>query len=74
MGPSNTCETNYIQFIDIDTNGNEKVARQFCGTDRPAPFKSGTNNLAVRYKTTVNFGGTGWLINFVGVHPGEFDF
>ncbi|XP_026480044.1 cubilin homolog [Ctenocephalides felis] len=34
--------------------------------DQPAVYTSSSNNLMVRYTTTINNGGTGWLANFVG--------
>lgn len=33
--------------------------------DNPAVYSSSSNTLIIRYTTTVNNGGTGWLANYV---------
>lgn len=47
----------------------ERLVRTFCGTDTPANFVAQSNRLVVRFKKTVNFAGTGWLLNFMAVQP-----
>lgn len=69
MGSANTCSDNYLQIIESKENGGESVERQFCGTDTPSNFTSIQNRLDIRFKKTVNFAGTGWLINFMAVSP-----
>lgn len=47
----------------------EAAFRHFCGTDKPAIFTVPTNRVIVRSKNTVNFAGSGWLLNFMAVEP-----
>lgn len=67
MGLKKECDTNYIQFVEIGAGGQESVARQFCGDDTPALYKSLTNKIIVKYMRTVNFAGEGWDLQFMGV-------
>lgn len=85
MGPSSTCANNYVQIVEVHdaavgaaaaaaasgnaTTGVEEVVRTFCGTDKPANFVSQSNRIVVRFQKTVNFAGTGWLLNFMAVQP-----
>lgn len=63
------CIDNFLQIIEYEENGTEKVVRQFCGLEQPSNYSSTQNMLSVRFKKNVNFAGTGWLINFIGIHP-----
>lgn len=71
MGPSSTCADNFVQLAEVHAlTGAEETVRTFCGTDRPAIFVAASNRLVVRFKKTVNFAGTGWLLNFIAMLPG----
>lgn len=60
-----SCETNYLEIIEFD----ETIeATKFCGTEVPAPYKGASNRLKVHFKSSSNFSGTGWTINFMAVH------
>lgn len=67
MGLKKDCDTDYVQFVEIDDSGKESVARQFCGSDIPAVYKSLTSKIIVKYMRTVNFAGLGWDLQFMGV-------
>lgn len=65
MGTRSTCEQNYVELIETDEN---LPTTKFCGSDNPAPYKSKTNKLNVRFKSGRSLGGTGWIANFMAVH------
>lgn len=67
MGLKKDCDTDYVQFVEIDDSGKESVARQFCGDDTPAVYKSLTSKIVIKYMRTVNFAGLGWDLQFMGV-------
>lgn len=65
MGSPATCELNYVEISEQS----ESIApTRFCGKDVPAPYKAKSNQLKVRFKSSLNFAGTGWIANFMGVH------
>lgn len=65
MGPKTTCELNYVEIIESD----DSIApTKFCGTDEPAPYKARSSQLKVHFKSSMNFAGEGWVINFMAVH------
>ncbi|KAI9577187.1 hypothetical protein GQX74_015641 [Glossina fuscipes] len=68
LGAKSTCHTDYLQIIEYDQGGTEKIMRQFCGEDNPQNYKSGKSFLSVRFHKTVNYDGTGWVITFEGVY------
>ncbi|XP_031624566.1 cubilin homolog [Contarinia nasturtii] len=65
MGPRSTCELNYVEIIENDEN---LAATKFCGADNPAPYKARSSQVKVHFKSSLNFAGTGWVINFMAVH------
>lgn len=68
MGTRNLCASNFVQFLEM-IDGQEEMKRTFCGDDNPAIYVGTSHRLVVRFKKTVNFAGTGWLINFMAVQP-----
>ncbi|KAL5273336.1 hypothetical protein ACFFRR_000221 [Megaselia abdita] len=64
MGSKAYCEENYIKFLEVQPNGEEKEARTYCGGENQADFISSGNKVVVVYKKTQNFDGTGWLIKY----------
>lgn len=71
MGSKLTCENDYVEFLEANEQGEIASIKKFCGEDEPAIYVSAKSELQVHYRQTVNFGGTGWIINFIGVHEGE---
>ncbi|XP_058980023.1 cubilin homolog [Musca domestica] len=75
LGAKSTCHTDYLQFIEYENfvggqpSGEGKVVRQFCGEDEPTFYRSPSNFVTVRFHKTVNYDGTGWVIQFSAVHP-----
>lgn len=65
MGPPATCELNYVEIYEQSAN---IAPTKFCGKDNPAPYKAKSNQLKVRFKSGMNFAGTGWVANFMAVH------
>lgn len=65
MGPRTTCELNYLEIVEFDEN---IPPIRYCGSDTPAEYKGRSNRLKIRYKTSSNLAGTGWIINFMAVH------
>ncbi|XP_061386037.1 cubilin homolog [Musca vetustissima] len=70
MGAKSTCHTDYLQLIEYDNfvggrpEGEGKVVRQFCGEDEPKLYTSTGNYVTVRFHKTVNYDGTGWVLQF----------
>lgn len=60
-----SCDINYLEIIEFDDN---IAPTKFCGTESPAPYRGRSNSLKVHFKSSTSFSGTGWLINFMGVH------
>lgn len=65
MGPRSTCELNYVEIIENDES---LSPTKFCATDSPAPYKARSSQVKVHFKSSLNFAGTGWVINFMAVH------
>ncbi|XP_063226608.1 cubilin [Bacillus rossius redtenbacheri] len=71
LGSSRTCETDYIEIFDVDSETKVETFRtRYCGGDNPARFEGTTSQVAVRYVTSIHNGGTGWVINFIAHTPG----
>lgn len=67
MGTKLTCQTNYVQFLEVNSDQTTRVGAQFCGDDVPAVYKAETSRLIVRFVKDANFAGTGWILHFMGV-------
>lgn len=72
MGTKLTCASDYVEFLEENENGIETSIRKYCGDDDPAAYVSGNSKIKVHFIQTVNFAGTGWMINFMGVTPGLY--
>lgn len=64
MGSKAMCAQNYVEIIE----SNDAPSTKFCADDNPAPYKGRSNRLSVHFKSTANFAGTGWSIEFMAVH------
>lgn len=60
-----SCDENYLEIIEFDDT---IEPTKFCGSESPAPYKGRSNRLKVHFKSSTNFSGTGWIINFMAVH------
>jgi cubilin len=70
LGSKTTCASDYVQIIEPDEPiEDQRVKRQYCGDDEPAIYKAQTSVIQIRYKKSVNFAGTGWLLQFMAVYP-----
>lgn len=65
------CESDYVEFLEENDNGQMASIKKFCGEDSPAIYVSTKSKVVVHYSQTLNFAGTGWVINFIGVHEGK---
>lgn len=65
------CENDYVEFLEEDERGESTSIKKFCGEDEPAVYISSRSKLIVHYVQTLNFAGTGWIVNFMGVHEGD---
>lgn len=65
------CDNDYVEFLEENEHGENTSIIKFCGEDNPAVFVSSRSTLTVHHTQTVNFAGTGWNINFMGVKEGE---
>lgn len=70
MGTMNTCETNFVEIIEVTRDGDETPVQKYCGSDVPKIYQGMRNVLAVRFKKTVNFAGIGFLANFFASQDG----
>lgn len=70
MGSKLNCDNDYVEFLEANEQGGVSSIRKFCGEDEPAIYVSAKSELQVHYRQTVNFGGTGWIINFIAVNEG----
>lgn len=59
------CDVNYLEIIEFDDN---IAPTKFCGTESPAPYRGRSNRLKVHFKSSSSFSGSGWVINFMGIH------
>lgn len=67
MGPSTTCEENFVEIIEQCTAVEPVTSRKYCGTDNPVKYVAKCNRVVVHMQKNSNFGGTGWLMNFMGI-------
>ncbi|GAB0086814.1 Cubilin [Sergentomyia squamirostris] len=68
MGTNMTCQNNYVKFYETDEFGVITAVRSYCGGDVPATFKSEKSSVSVVFAKDVNFAGSGWLLQFMGVN------
>lgn len=72
LGSKANCQADYIQILEYnfgEQSNSTNIVRQFCGGDSPKEYVSTKNYLSVRFKRTMNFDGSGWVITFSGVNP-----
>lgn len=70
LGSKSNCNTDFMQILEYgigEGSNTTSVVRQFCGGDSPKEYFSTKNVLSVRFKRTMNFDGSGWVIIFSGV-------
>lgn len=71
MGSKIACETDFLEIIETDIATKvDAIKRTYCGDDEPQIYVSSDNNVKIHFKKTVNFDGTGWIINFMAVNEG----
>lgn len=71
FGTNATCETNYVELIEVTRSGDESVVRKYCGDMTPDVYRGMRNVLSVRFKKTVNFAGVGFMAQFVATIHGK---
>lgn len=71
MGSNLFCPSEYVEIIEETTNDKSESIKKYCGEDTPATYVSAKSKIQVHYIQTRNFPGTGWILNFMGVHEGE---
>ncbi|KAG5668318.1 hypothetical protein PVAND_016262 [Polypedilum vanderplanki] len=70
MGSKMTCDIDYVELMEENSEKEFVSIKKYCGDDEPAIYVSSKSQIRVHYKQTVHFAGTGWIINFIGVHQG----
>lgn len=70
MGTNINCGTDYVEFLEEDENKQMVSIKKYCGGDEPAVYVSPRSKILVHYVQTLNFAGTGWLMNFLGIKEG----
>lgn len=73
MGSNLMCEKDYVEFLEENDAKEMTSIKRYCGGDDPAIYVSPKSKVLVHYVQTVNFAGTGWIINFIGVQEGKED-
>lgn len=71
MGSKTTCGIDYVEILQPNEDRDFVSMKRYCGDDKPAVFVSTSSQIMINHKQTHNFAGTGWAINFMGVHEGE---
>jgi hypothetical protein len=71
MGSNLFCPSEYVEFLEENDRGESESIKKYCGEDDPAVYVSAKSKIQVHYIQTRNFPGTGWSLNFMGVHEGE---
>lgn len=77
LGSKANCHANFMQIIEYgfgEQSNSTNIVRQFCGGDSPKEYISSKNLLSVRFKRTMSFDGSGWVIIFSGVNPLQENF
>lgn len=64
LGVKGTCDTDYLQISDVPAEGTALTSTSYCGEDIPATYHSSVSKVLVKYFTSLNNGGTGWIIDF----------
>lgn len=73
FGTNNTCETNYVQLIEVGLESyDDRVVRTYCGDQKPSIYVGERNVLVVIANMTVNFAGIGFTAAYTGVPEGKF--
>lgn len=72
LGSNSTCETNFVEIIEVSREGEDRVVRTYCGEEKPDVYSAERSVLSVRFKKTVNFAGTGFIAEFFGIDLGSF--
>lgn len=73
MGTKLTCENDFVEILEENEKREFVSIRSYCGDDKPAVYVSTRSQIKVHHLQSVNFAGTGWTINFMGVHEGLFN-
>lgn len=71
MGTKMLCDSDYVEFLEENETGVMTSIKKYCGEDDPAIYVSPKSKVLIRHHQTLNFGATGWIINFMGVHEGK---
>lgn len=71
MGNKQYCANDYVILYDVTEEGDKEITR-FCGGDNPAPIIGSTSAMALRFVKTVNFDGSGFKVDFMGVFESEW--
>lgn len=69
MGSIETCDSNYMEIIETNRDG-EETSQKFCGISAPYKFISRTNMVSVRFKKSINFNGSGFILGFESSESG----
>ncbi|XP_039305004.1 cubilin isoform X2 [Solenopsis invicta] len=64
IGTKKNCASNHVKVYDVVPSG-ELLHSTYCGGDDPARLETDTNRVLVRYTSTVNNIGSGWVIVFM---------
>lgn len=70
MGSKLLCESDYVELLEEDESGESTSIKKFCGEDDPAIYVSTRSKIIIHHVQTLNFAGTGWILNFMGIHEG----
>ncbi|XP_012062648.1 PREDICTED: cubilin [Atta cephalotes] len=70
IGTKKNCSNNNLKVYDVVPSG-ELLRSTYCGGDDPARLEADTNRVLVKYTSTVNNIGSGWVIVFMAQSTGK---
>lgn len=71
MGSKLTCDIDYVELLEENDEKEFVPIKKYCGDDEPAVYVSRRSQVRVHYVQTLHFAGTGWTMNFMGIHEGK---
>ncbi|XP_015512725.2 cubilin [Neodiprion lecontei] len=64
IGVKETCPTDVLKIYNVQPDGQELFVKSYCGEDLPTPYRSSNYKILIKYMTSMNNGGMGWIIDF----------
>lgn len=59
-----SCNSDYVELIEIDENNENNVLGKFCGTNTPPASTTSTNRLMIKFETDSSVTSTGFSVSY----------